>query len=70
MLINSVMKKKLDLMIIISIAVLISVTAIMAFNLEFGPTKVASHLTRLILLGLFPIFLIKKNSGPDGHSLF
>ena len=54
------MKKKLDLLIIISIAVLISVAAIVAFNLEFGPTKVAAHLTRLILLGVVSYFLYQE----------
>lgn len=54
------MKKKLDLIIIISIAVLIAVAAIVAFNLEFGPTKVVAHLTRLILLGVVSYFLYQE----------
>jgi|GEM_PF-3203593 len=54
------MTKKLDLLIIISIAILISVAAIVAFNLEFGLVKVGQHLTRLIILLVFSYFLYQE----------
>lgn len=54
------MNKKLDLLLIISITVLMSVAAIVAFNLEFGPTKIGQQLTRLIILVVFSYFLYKE----------
>lgn len=54
------MNKKLDLLLVISITVLISVAAIVAFNLEFGPAKIGQQLTRLIILVVFSYFLYKE----------
>ncbi len=54
------MNKKLDLLLIISITILISIGVIVAFNLEFGPTKIGQQLTRLIILVVFSYFLYKE----------
>ena len=54
------MNKKLDLLLIISITILMSVGAIVAFNLEFGLIKIGQQLTRLIILVVFSYFLYKE----------
>ncbi|MEK9160049.1 MAG: hypothetical protein AAB383_04950 [Patescibacteria group bacterium] len=54
------MNKKLDLIVIIAITFLISIAAIVAFNMEFGPTKIAAQLSRLVLLVIFSYFLYQE----------